>query len=203
MEKIGKGEIGTPYMYKGIGIDPFKQLEQSIPFLGSSGGIFIDLGIHDIDLMRWFLKADPVEVHATGGSFIFPQIAKIGDVETACALYRFADGKMATLHCGRAAMHGYHIESEVIGTEGSIRVSPVPSKNRAIMYNKNGVVQECVETFMERFSESYCNEMKVFFSCIKHGKKPDVSVQDGTKSLQIAAATTQALKTGESVRIEY
>ena len=78
-----------------------------------------------------------------------------------------------TASCGKSfAVHGYHIETEIIGTEGSIRVSPVPAKNLAVIYDKHGVVQECVRNFPERFQQAYVEEMKEFVDCVQNGKKP-------------------------------
>ena len=101
------------------------------------------------------------------------------------------------------AAHGYHIETEIIGTKGSIRISPVPQKNLAILYNEHGVVTECVEAFPERFSEAYRLEMKYFIDCILSNIKPDISVYDGTRSTQIAFATTQSFKQGSLINISY
>jgi len=202
-EKIASGGIGQPYMFKGTGLDPLSSVEGSLQYAGKSGGIFIDLGIHDIDLFRWFLQEDPAEVYAMGGSFAFPRFSEAGDAEAACAVYKFASGKMAMLHCGRAAAHGYHIETEVIGTAGSVRISPVPQKNLAVLYNASGAVTECVESFPERFAESYRLEMQEFVDCILQGRKPEVGVEDGTKSTQIALATTRAFRTGQPVQIDY
>jgi myo-inositol 2-dehydrogenase/D-chiro-inositol 1-dehydrogenase len=202
-QKIEKGDIGMPYMYKGTGMDPLSCIDGALAYAGGSGGIFIDLGIHDIDLIRWFLGEDPEEVYAMGGSYAFPRFSEVGDAEAGCAVYKFKSGKMAMIHCARAATHGYHIETEVIGTAGSVRISPVPQKNLAILYNSCGVVTECVETFPERFAESYRLELQEFIDCIAEGRKPDVTVQDGTKSTRIALATKEAFETGLSVRIDY
>jgi myo-inositol 2-dehydrogenase/D-chiro-inositol 1-dehydrogenase len=202
-QKIENGEIGKPYLYKGTGMDPLAVIAGALAYAGGSGGLYIDLGIHDIDLFRWFFGEDPIEVYALGASFAFPKFAEVGDAEAGCALYKFASGKMAMLHCARAAAHGYHIETEIVGTEGSVRISPVPRKNLAILYNTTGVVTECVETFQERFAESYRLELEEFVNCVNEGRKPSMTVQDGTKSTQIALATKEAFKTGKAVKIKY
>ncbi len=200
-QKIDEGAIGTPYLVKATGVDPLKFIEGSLKFAGSSGGLFIDMAIHDIDLMRWFLGAEPETVYALGGSFGFPQFAEMGDAESGCALYKFDNGAMGIIHTGRTAAHGYHIETEIVGTLGSIRISPVPQKNLAILYNSQGVVTECVEAFPERFAEAYLAEMQEFVDCVLSGRKPNVSVYDGTRSTEIAFATTESFKTGQLVRL--
>ncbi len=200
-KKIEAGAIGTPYMVKATGIDPEALVEGSIKFAATSGGIFIDMAIHDIDLMRWFLDDEPEEVFAIGSTFKHPEFKAVGDDETAVATYKFKNGGIGVVHVGRTAPHGYHVETEIVGTEGSIRISPVPEKNLAMLYNSTGVVTECVEAFPQRFSEAYLLEMQEFIDCVCEGRKPGVTVYDGTKSTAIAFGTTKAWKTGEIVKL--
>lgn len=202
-KKIEDGAIGTPYMVKATGIDPEAMVDGAIKFAATSGGIFIDMAIHDIDLMRWFLGSDPVEVYATGSTFLHPEFKAAGDDETGVAMYKCENGAVGFVHVGRTAPHGYHVETEIVGTEGSIRVSPVPAKNLCMIYNNQGVVQECVSGFPERFAESYRLEMEEFINCVQDNTKPEVTVYDGTKSTQIGFATTEAYRQGGIVKIEY
>ena len=200
-QKIQEGAIGTPYMVKATGIDPEALVEGSIKFAATSGGIFIDMAVHDIDLMRWFLDDEPTEVYAIGSTFKHPEFKAVGDDETAVATYKFKNGGIGVIHVGRTAPHGYHVETEIIGTEGSIRISPVPEKNLAMLYNSNGVVTECVEGFPQRFAEAYLLEMQEFINCVCEGRKPGVTVYDGTKSTAIAFGTTEAWKSGKVVAL--
>ncbi|OUM19855.1 Gfo/Idh/MocA family protein [Butyricicoccus porcorum] len=200
-QKIQEGAIGTPYMVKATGIDPEALVEGSIKFAATSGGIFIDMAVHDIDLMRWFLDDEPTEVYAIGSTFKHPEFKAVGDDETAVATYKFKNGGIGVIHVGRTAPHGYHVETEIVGTEGSIRISPVPEKNLAMLYNSNGVVTECVEGFPQRFAEAYLLEMQEFINCVCEGRKPGVTVYDGTKSTAIAFGTTEAWKSGKVVAL--
>ena len=203
MEKIKAGLIGKPYMVKATGIDPETLVQGAIKFAPTSGGIFIDMAIHDIDLMRWFLGSDPVEVYATGATFKHPEFKECGDDETGVAMYKCANGSIGFVHVGRTAPYGYHVETEVVGTEGTLRISPVPEKNLCMIYDKNGAVKECVSGFPERFADAYRLEMEYFIDCVQKGVKPEVTVYDGTKSTQIAFATTEAYKKGGILKIEY
>lgn len=200
-KKIDEGAIGTPYMVKATGIDPEALVEGSIKFAANSGGIFIDMAVHDIDLMRWFLGSEPVQVHALGTTFKHPEFRDAHDDETGVAVYKCENGAIGMVHVGRTAPHGYHVETEIVGTEGSIRISPVPEKNLAVLYNQHGVVQECVESFPVRFAEAYLLEMQEFINCIEENRKPGVTVYDGTKSTDIAFKTTEAWKYGTIVKI--
>lgn len=200
-KKIEEGAIGTPYLVKATGIDPEAFVEGAIRFAKNSGGIFLDMGIHDIDLMRWFLGSEATEVYAMGSTFKHPEFKEAGDDETGVAVYKFENGAMGMVHVGRTAPYGYHVETEIVGTEGTIRISAVPEKNQARLYNGNGVCAECVGSFPERFEESYLLEMGEFVDCVLTGRKPGVSVYDGTKSTRIGYATTEAWKTGKIVKI--
>ncbi|MCH4166921.1 MAG: Gfo/Idh/MocA family oxidoreductase [Megasphaera sp.] len=203
MEKIRAGAIGKPYMVKATGIDPEALVQGAIKFAPTSGGIFIDMAIHDIDLMRWFLGDDPVEVYAMGSTFKHPEFKAAHDDETGVAMYKCANGAIGFVHVGRTAPYGYHVETEVIGTEGTLRISPVPAKNLCMIYDNNGVVQECVSGFPERFADAYRLEMENFIDCAAKGIQPEVNVYDGTKSTQIAFATTESYRQGHAVSINY
>lgn len=200
-EKIDQGAIGTPYLVKATGIDPEAMVDGAIRFAKTSGGIFLDMAIHDIDLCRWFLHSEATEVYAMGATFKHPEFKASGDDETGVAVYKFANGAMAMVHVGRTAPYGYHVETEIVGTEGTIRISAVPEKNQAQLYLQGGVTTECVGSFPERFAEAYLAEMEEFVSCTLQGKQPGVSVYDGTKSTAVGYATTEAWRTGQIVKI--
>lgn len=199
---VDQGAIGTPYLVKATGIDPEAAVQGAIRFAKNSGGIFLDMAIHDIDLCRWFLNSDAIEVYAMGATFKHPEFREAGDDETGVAVYKFANGAMGMVHVGRTAPYGYHVETEVVGTEGTIRISAVPEKNLATVYGPNGVCTECVGSFPERFEEAYLAEMEEFVGCVLSGKQPGVSVHDGTKSTAVGYATTEAWRTGAIVKIE-
>ena len=118
-------------------------------------------------------------------------------------MYKCKSGKIGFVHVGRTAPYGYHVETEIVGTEGTLRISPVPEKNLCMIYDKNGAVKECVSGFPERFAQAYQLEMQEFIDCVQTGRKPEVKVYDGTKSTQIAFATTQSYKEGKPVVIDY
>lgn len=201
-KKIDEGAIGTPYLVKATGIDPEAAVQGAIRFAKNSGGIFLDLAIHDIDLCRWFIGSEPVEVYAMGATFKHPEFREAGDDETGVAVYKFENGAMAMMHCGRTAPHGYHIETEIVGTEGTIRISTVPQKNLATIYGPGGVCTECVGSFPERFEQAYLAEVEAFVDCVLNGRQPGVSVYDGTKCTAIGYATVEAWRTGEIVKIK-
>ena len=200
-KKIEEGAIGTPYLVKATGMDPESSVQETLRYAKTSSGIFLDLGIHDMDLMRWFLGSEVTEVYAMGATFKYPGFREAGDAETGAAMFKFENGAMGMMHVGRAAPHGYHVETEIVGTDGILRISAVPEKNLAMVYNVHGACTECVGSFPERFAEAYLNELQEFVDCALEGRQPGTTVYDGTKSTIIGYAATEAWKTGKIVKL--
>ena len=200
-EKIKNGEIGKPILFRGYSQDPEKFIEGAIAYAGHSGGEFIDMSVHDIDLARWYLDSEPEEVYAIGGCYAHEEFAKYKDGDNVSALMKFQNGAMAFLFAGRTAPHGYNVETEIIGTKGILRIGSVPQKNLVEILDNNGVRKECSQDFLERFEESYLNEVNEFINCIIENRKPEVTVYDGTKTTEIAYKCKEAFETGNLVKI--
>ena len=126
-----------------------------------------------------------------------------GDTETGMAMLKFDNGTVAFLHVGRTAPHGYHTETEIVGTEAHIRVAGVPWKDRVMVYDQYGARQEIVENFPQRFAEAYLLEMVDFIDCIQKGRKPELTVYDGTKATLVTYAITDSFHTGKPVTVKY
>jgi myo-inositol 2-dehydrogenase / D-chiro-inositol 1-dehydrogenase len=197
---IDEGRIGTPFMVRAYGLDPEASVEGAIRFAPTSGGIFLDMAVHDIDLANWFIGGEPQSIYAIGGSFVHPEFASFGDCDNACVLMQYENGGMAMLYVGRTAPHGYHIETEIIGTQGTLRISPVPQKDLVQIFDQSGVVQECVGGFLERFEKAYLSELHEFVSCIRERRQPGVKVEDGTLATRIAFAATESYREHKIVR---
>lgn len=202
--RIDRGDIGEPYLVKATTIDPAADVQDCIKFAQNNPGmLFIGLGVHDIDMLHWLMGCRATSVYAVGGVYANKEFAEIPDPEVGCALYTFENGGMGIQHVGRAAPHGYHIETEIVGTEGTIRVSPIPQKNLAVMYNSSGAEIECVRNYTERFTDAYRDELADFFRCIIEERKSPITVYDGTIATQMAMATTKAFNEHRVVNIEY
>jgi len=201
-KKIEEGYIGQPILVRAYGLDPEKLVEGAIRFAKTSGGIFLDMAIHDIDLCRWYLESEPEKVYAIGGSYLHKEFGEFGDCDNACAMMQFKNGTMAMIYVGRTAPHGYHVETEIVGTKATLRISNVPQKNLVTIYDQNGAVQECVSGFPERFEQAYLSEVQEFVNCVLEGRKPSVTVYDGTLSTKVAYAATEAYRKNELVTIK-
>ena len=201
-EKIDNGEIGRPVLVRCYSQDPEKFIDGAISFAPTSGGIFLDMAVHDIDLARWFIGTEPVSAWAIGGCYAHPEFAQYKDGDNVGCLLKFKDDTMCFLFAGRTAPHGYNVETEIIGTKGILRIASVPQKNLVEILDIGGVRRECSQNFLERFEQAYLREIEEFVSCIVEHKKPSVTVYDGTRTLEIAAGCRDSFQSGELYRFE-
>ncbi len=199
-QKVMAGEIGNPVLFRSYSQDPEKFIDGAIAFAGHSGGQFLDMAVHDIDLARWFLDSEPETVYSIGGCYAHNEFARYNDGDNVSCLMKFQNNAMVFLFAGRTAPHGYNVETEIIGTKGILRIASVPQKNLVEILDTSGVRRECSENFLERFETSFVNEIQEFTSCIKEGRKPGVTVYDGTRVSEIAYKCKEAFETGQMMR---
>lgn len=195
------GEIGAPVLFRGYSQDPESCIEGAIAYAGHSGGQFIDMGVHDIDLARWFLGCEPKTIFAIGGCYAHPEFGQYKDGDNVSALMQFENDAMAFIFAGRTAPHGYNVETEIIGTKGTLRIASVPQKNMVEILDAHGVRKECSQDFLERFDQAYVDEINAFVECILNSTKPNVTVYDGTKTTEIAYKCKEGFESNELIRM--
>ena len=198
-DKVAAGEIGKPVLFRSYSQDPEKFIAGAIAFAPHSGGQFLDMAVHDIDLARWFTGSEPETVYAIGGCYAHPEFAASNDGDNVSCLMKFKNDCMVFLFAGRTAPHGYNVETEIIGTKGILRIASVPQKNLVEVLDSHGVRRECSGNFLERFDTAYVNEVQEFVNCIIEGRKPEVTVYDGMRVSEIAYACKSAFETGQLV----
>ncbi len=201
-KKVAAGEIGKIVLFRSYSQDPEKFIDGAIKFAPHSGGQFLDMAVHDIDLARWFIGDEPETVYAIGGCYAHPEFANYRDGDNVSCLMKFRNDSMAFLFAGRTAPHGYNVETEIIGTKGTLRIASVPQKNLVEVLDNSGVRKECSENFLERFESSYRNEVQEFVNCIIEKRKPDVSVYDGTRVSEIAYKCKESFEKGELLKLK-
>lgn len=201
---VEAGEIGEITLVRCYGIDPSEGLESFVEFAmnNDSGGLFLDMAIHDIDLVRWFTGQEVEQVWAIGKNAAYPELDQAGELETGAAMMSLTDKTMALLVAGRNAAHGYHVETEIMGTKGMLRVAQAPEKNLVTIMNDQGIVRPCSQNFPERFSEAFIREAQEFISCIQEKRQPAVNAEDGLQSTRIALACQESFNTNSLVRLE-
>ena len=197
-KQIAEGRIGKPVVFKSTSRDPYRpSLEYANPV--SSGGLLVDMGIHDFDLARWFM-GDVASVAAVGGVLAYPEMATVGDIDNAIATLTFADGNLGVVDLTRNGFYGYDISTELLGTEGTIRIGYI-RETAILTMTKNCVSHDTVPYFMERFERAYTLQLQDFARNVRDGRKPPVTLHDGVEALRVALAATAACKSGQSVTV--
>ena len=195
---VAEGRIGTPVVFKSTSRDPYRpSLEYANP--ASSGGILVDMGIHDFDLARWFM-GDVATVSAIGGTLAYPELASVGDLDNAIATMTFADGCLGVVDLTRNGFYGYDISTELLGTQGTIRIGYLRETPIVIM-TKNSVAHDTVPYFMERFERAYTLQLQNFAQNVLDGRDAPVTIHDGIEALRVARAATDACRSGHSVSV--
>jgi scyllo-inositol 2-dehydrogenase (NAD+) len=196
--QIDEGRIGRPVVFKATSRDPFPpSLEYANP--KSSGGIFVDMGIHDFDLARWFM-GDVGSVQAAGATLVFPELATVGDRDNVIAMLSFSDGRLGVVDLTRSGLYGYDISTELLGTEGTIRIGYI-RETPILLMTKNRVAHDTVPYFMERFERAYTLQLENFAGNVLHGRPAPITIHDGVEALRIAVAATRACETGQRVEV--
>ncbi len=198
-KQIDEGRVGRPVVFKSTSRDPYRpSLEYANP--ASSGGILVDMGIHDFDLARWFM-GDVKSVTAIGGVLAYPEMASVGDIDNAITTLIFADGRLGVIDLTRNGIYGYDITTELLGTEGTVRVGYL-RETPVLTMTKNSVAHDTVPYFMERFERAYTLQLQNFAQNVLHDRQPPITIRDGVEALRVALAATKAYKSGQPVAVD-
>jgi len=195
-KQIEEGRIGTPLVFKSTSRDPFRpSLEYANP--KSSGGMLLDMGIHDFDLARWFM-GDVRTVSTIGATIAYPELATVGDIDNAVASLTFASGKLGVVDLSRSGIYGYDISTEILGLEGTLKIGYL-RETPVMLMTKNSVAHDTVPYFMERFRDAYTTQLQNFAQNVQQERPAPITIEDGMEALRIGVAATRAHETGRSV----
>jgi scyllo-inositol 2-dehydrogenase (NAD+) len=198
-KKIDEGVIGTPIVFKSSSRDPYRpSLEYANP--KSSGGMIVDMGIHDFDLARWYM-GEVATVTAIGGTLAFPELNDVGDIDNAIVTLTFASGRIGVVDLSRSGIYGYDIFGEILGTTGTLRIGYLRETPLFVM-TKNQVAHDTVPFFMERFRDAYPAQLQNFVDNLRNDREPPITIDDAMETLRIALAATRAQSTGNAVSLQ-
>jgi myo-inositol 2-dehydrogenase / D-chiro-inositol 1-dehydrogenase len=199
---IEAGGIGRPFLVRSQTGDQLDPSGFFVRFAPTSGGIFLDCSIHDIDLARWFLgNPRPRRVFATGVVAVHHDLTAVGDVDNGVAVVEFAEGRLACLYASRTLAHGHDTHTEIIGTAGSLMVGQNPRRNRVEIADAHGVRNLCVADFYERFKEAFLLEIQEFVDCVRAGTPPPLTLRDATEATRIGLALAEGQRSGRVVEL--
>jgi myo-inositol 2-dehydrogenase/D-chiro-inositol 1-dehydrogenase len=197
-EMVAAGKIGTPHILRITSRDPGPP---PIEYVKVSGGIFLDMTIHDFDMARYLIGSEVDEIYAAGGVMVDPEIGKAGDIDTAVITLRFENGTIGTIDNSRKAVYGYDQRVEVFGSEGMVAVSN-NTPDTAVHSNAEGVHSSLpLFFFVERYTDSYIAEMQTFIECIQQDKVPPVTGMDGRIPVVMGYAAKKSYQENRPVKL--
>ncbi|MHA1525880.1 MAG: inositol 2-dehydrogenase [Promethearchaeota archaeon] len=197
-DAVVSGQIGIPQIIKITSRDPSPP---PIEYIKISGGIFIDMTIHDWDMARFQAGSEVEEVYATGEVLVDPEIGKAGDIDTAVAVLKFKNGALGIIDNSRQAVYGYDQRVEVFGSKGCI-IAENDTPNMVRIYTTENISTDKIpHFFLERYMESYAAELQSFFKCLQNDKEPSPSGDDGLQNVLVAMAAKKSFEEHRPVKI--
>jgi myo-inositol 2-dehydrogenase/D-chiro-inositol 1-dehydrogenase len=197
-EIVAAGEIGEPHLLRITSRDPEPP---PIEYVKVSGGIFLDMTIHDFDMARFLIGGDVEEIFAAGAVKVDPAIGEAGDIDTAVTTLRYASGVIGTIDNSRRAVYGYDQRVEVFGSEGVVMVSN-NTPDSAVVSDATGVHGALpLHFFMDRYIESYINEIQAFIEYLQGRISSPVTGLDGRIPVVMAYAAKRSYLENRPVRL--
>ncbi|MDP8243069.1 MAG: inositol 2-dehydrogenase [Candidatus Hinthialibacter antarcticus] len=196
--KITSGAIGDPQILKITSRDPSPP---PIEYVKVSGGMFLDMTIHDFDMARYLVGSDITGVYAAGGVLVDPRIGDAGDIDTALITLHFSNGAIGVIDNSRQAAYGYDQRVEVFGSDGMISAEN-NTPTRTQISNKDGIHSPLpLHFFMDRYIDSYIEEMRQFIDSVVNDTPPPVTGIDGRQPVEIGLAAQLSLKENRLVNL--
>ena len=196
---VTDGEIGTPHLMHIVSRDPGPP---SISYIKVSGGIFLDMTIHDFDMAR-FLVGDEVEsIYTAGAVRVDPEIGKVGDLDTVVIVLQFRNGVIGTIDNSRQAVYGYDQRVEILGSKGAITTANC-YPNQAVLSTGTAIQRDLpLNFFMDRYTESFVSELRAFVQAVQQNKPVPVNGMDGRIAVVMGLAARKSYDERRPVRLE-
>lgn len=197
-QAVAEGAIGTPKILHIISRDP---APPPISYIKVSGGIFLDMTIHDWDIARFLVGSDIEEVYVQGAVTVDPAIGAAGDIDTHVTVVRFANGVIGTIDNCRQAVYGYDQRAEVFGSAGSIEATNNYPNNTVLSTAERVSRDLPLNFFMERYAEAYAAEVESFVQAVVAGVPAAVGGDDARKALIAGLAAWRSYYERRPVRL--
>ena len=168
-------------------------------YVARSGGLFRDMMIHDFDMARWLLAAEPVRLYAQGSVLVDPEIGAAGDVDSAVVVLETATGALCQIINSRRAVYGYDQRIEAFGEKGLLLAGNRDARSLQTWSGEGIAGEKPLYFFLERYAEAYRAEMAHFLACLAGREKPRIAASDGLRALELAEAANRSLKSGQPV----
>ena len=195
-EAVTSGEIGEPHIIRITSRDP---APPPIEYVKVSGGIFLDMTIHDFDMARYLIDDEVIEVYAAGGVRVDPKIGAAGDIDTTVITLRFRNGVIGTIDNSREAVYGYDQRVEVFGSKGMVTAANPPTDTVTFSGSEGTRAASPPYFFVERYKPAFLSELQAFFACIQEDTPPPVTGLDGRAPVVIGFAALKSLRENRPV----
>jgi myo-inositol 2-dehydrogenase/D-chiro-inositol 1-dehydrogenase len=197
-ELVATGQIGEPHILRITSRDP---QPPPIAYVQVSGGIFLDMTIHDFDMARYLVGSEVVEVYAAGGVMVDPAIGEAGDIDTAVITLRFENGAIGVIDNSRQAVYGYDQRVEVLCSNGAVSADN-NYPNTAVVSDAQFVRRDLpLNFFVERYVDSYIAEMEAFIECVQRDQPSPVSGLDGRIPVVMGHAALKSYQENRPVKL--
>jgi myo-inositol 2-dehydrogenase/D-chiro-inositol 1-dehydrogenase len=198
-QAVVDGDIGDVHLVKVVARDPSPPPPE---YVADSGGMFLDMTIHDFDMVRFLSGSEVDEVHAFGAVLVDPAIGEAGDIDTAVVTMKLKNGALAVIENSRKAVFGYDQRLEVFGSEGGIEAlneSPCQVRLRTA---KGIRAENPLYFFLERYQRSFVVELEAFVASIREDKEPPAGGRDGLMSVLVGLAAARSMAENRPVKVE-
>ena len=197
-QAVVNGEIGTPRLLHIISRDP---APPPLDYIRTSGGMFLDMTIHDFDMARFLIGDEVEEIYTAGGAMVDPKIGEAGDLDTAVVLMRFRNGVIATIDNSRQAAYGYDQRVEILGSKGKIATENNYPNQVEISTGQTVHRDLPLHFFMDRYTESFAHELRAFVTAVLEKRPTPITGIDGRIPVVMALAARQSYDERRAVRI--
>jgi myo-inositol 2-dehydrogenase/D-chiro-inositol 1-dehydrogenase len=172
-----------------------------VDYIRRSGGLFRDMMIHDLDMARWLLGGEPIEVFARGSALVDPAIGAAGDVDTAMVMLRTADGRLCQIANSRRCSFGYDQRIEAFGSKGMLLANNHTTTSVTLAGDNGFTTEPALPFFLERYADAYRLELEDFINALERKPVQLATAEDGRRALLLADAAQQSLQDGAPVRL--
>ena len=195
---VESGQLGQVHVLKITSRDP---VPPPLDYITVSGGLFLDMTIHDFDMARFITGSEVVQVYADAGVLVDEGIGRLGDVDTAVITLRFECGALGVIDNSRRACYGYDQRLEVFGSEGMVRIDNCRHDTHELLNATGSQGSLPLDFFMDRYAQSYASELMAFVRSLVDGSEFPVSGIDGLASVAIGLAARQSVAERRQVQI--
>lgn len=196
---IESRECGDPIYIHDCCRDPKGPPPHYVP---QSGGLFVDMGIHDLDIVRWLMGWEITEIYARGGVLKYDFLKNMNDVDEGQMLLKFENGSLGMIEVSRNGNNVYECRTEVVGSKKTILIGQDQLTNITVLGDRarTGDMSDWV---LERFKDAYEGEMQAFIDCVRDGRPSPVNAYDGLVGIKLALAATESFRTDKAVPLIY